>query len=255
MFKRTIVAFLTIIYFTNNLFAAEVNFQGKRSSDTSTGIAHITIADNGKNFITIIPAANNELDEEYIIYKKDLIINSKVLLTQNEIKKETTKTALKIAKENNVLTIFNPAPAEPFDSLIEILQLADIICPNEIELSILTSLPTNTNEEIEVATTKLKEKTNCNKIITTLGDRGCCVIEEDNVIFINTESVNAIDTVGAGDSFIGTLGANIARKENLFNSIIKALHCASLSVQKNGAQASYVSSNELTQEFLPPPPI
>ena len=194
------------------------------------------------------------MNEEYIVSNIDLIINSKVLLTQNEISKNTTKTALKIARENNVLSVFNPAPAEPLDSLMELLQLADIICPNEVELSILTSLPTNTQEEIEIAAKKLKEKTNCSVVITTLGDRGCCLLEKENTVFINTEIVNAIDTVGAGDAFLGTLGANLSRGEKLFESVVKALHCASQSVQRNGAQVSYVSSNELKPEYLPPPP-
>ena len=89
----------------------KVNFRGFRSKSNSTGIAHITISEDGKNFITIIPAANQELNEEYIMNNQDLIINSKILLTQNEIDKKTTKAALQVAKDNKVLTVFNPAPA------------------------------------------------------------------------------------------------------------------------------------------------
>jgi len=45
--------------------------------------------------------------------------------------------------------------------------------------------------------------------------------------------------VGAGDSFIGTLGAN--RKKNICKE--KTKQCASLSVQKDGAQGMFILRN------------
>ena len=236
-----------------------VRFLGKKCAGNTTGIAHITISDDGKNTITIIPGANNELTEHDVNSNSNIIATSKVLLCQNEIPTATTIAALTIAHDNNVLSIFNPAPAEPLEKLINIMTLADIIIPNEVELATLTGLPTLTEIDIEIASRKLMDITSCKAIITTLGDRGCFLLYDDLNVFIHTDSVKCIDAVGAGDSFIGALAASLSRckltSSNLLDSITKALYCASQSVTRKGAQVSYVTKDELMgTEFLPPPP-
>lgn len=235
-----------------------VKFRGKTCNGTSTGIAHITISDDGRNSITIIPGANSELTEVDVNQAKDIISKSKVLLCQNEIPKNATIEALSIAHNHHILSLFNPAPAEPLADIVDILKLADIIVPNEVELSTLTGLPTLTEADVEIAARQLMEVAQCKAIITTLGDKGCCLLYDELCVFINADTVNAVDTVGAGDSFIGTLGASLCRckltSSNLLESISKALYCASQSVTRKGAQVSYVTKDELLPEYLPPPP-
>ena len=234
-----------------------VIWKGIRSSTSpefSTGIAHITIADNGSNCITIIQGANKLLSEANVISNSDSISKSKVLICQNEIPKEAIVAALKIAKANNVLSIFNPAPAQSMSELMDILLLSDIIVPNEIELSTLTGLAIDNDKLIEIAAKKLMESVNCKFVIVTLGEKGCCFVAEDMCVFINTDTVNAIDTVGAGDSFIGTLSACLSKMplstSSLMESITKALYCASQSVTRKGAQVSYCFRHELPEDFI-----
>ena len=85
----------------------------KRSETKTTGIACITVDNNGGNTIVIIPGANsellpNEIENENI--QTNLISNSRVLICQNEIPIETTLCALTMAKLSNTISIFNPAP-------------------------------------------------------------------------------------------------------------------------------------------------
>ena len=233
-----------------------VLWKGIRSTspEYTTGIAHITIADNGSNSITIIQGANNLLSEADVINNSDSISKSKVLICQNEIPKEAVLAGLKIAKANNVLSIFNPAPAQSMSELMDILLLADIVVPNEIELSTLTGLSTDNEGQIEIAAKLLMETIKCKFVIVTLGEKGCCLVADDMCVFINTDTVNAIDTVGAGDSFIGTLSACLSSMplstSSLLESTSKALYCASQSVTRNGAQVSYCFRHELPEDFI-----
>ena len=233
-----------------------VIWKGIRSTspEFSTGIAHITISDNGSNCITIIQGANKLLSEADVIKNSDSISKSKVLICQNEIPKEATLAALKIAKEWDTLSIFNPAPAQSMSELMDILLLSDIIVPNEIELSTLTGLSTDNDKLIEIAAIKLMESVKCKFVIVTLGEKGCCLVAEDMCVFINTDTVDAIDTVGAGDSFIGTLSASLSKMplstSSLMESISKALYCASQSVTRKGAQVSYCFRHELPEDFI-----
>jgi len=66
--------------------------------------------------------------------------------------------------------------------------------------------------------------------------------------------ITPVDTTGAGDSFIGTLGANLCRGMDLDTCIINALYVATESVMVQGAQSSYVGLRDLPMEFRPPPP-
>ncbi len=63
----------------------------------------------------------------------EIIKSSQVFLTQLEAPINTVLYALKIAKENNVVTVFNPAPAISFNH--EAYEFIDYFTPNEIEAS------------------------------------------------------------------------------------------------------------------------
>lgn len=231
-----------------------VDINAIERSSRSTGIACITVDNLGSNTIVIIPGANLDINLSDIDVHKGLILNSKVLLCQNEIPTVCTYQALQIAQDCHTISILNPAPvSSDIQEILPLLSKADILCPNEVELSMLTSLPTETNEQIEIAVQKcLLYGTKV--VIVTLGSRGAyyCRAGQKGVFFPVISKVNAIDTVGAGDSFIGTLGLNIARGCTLTESIQRALGCASISVTRRGAQCSYPNLSELPLDLHPP---
>ena len=87
----------------------------------------------------------NEIKDNLNIIKK-----SKIFLTQLEIPKDVTLHCLKTAKENNVLTILNPAPASDLPE--EFFNYIDYFTPNETEAEFFTGLKiTNENEAKEAS--------------------------------------------------------------------------------------------------------
>lgn len=175
-----------------------------RCDSSPTGIACISVDATGNNSIIIIPGANGTVTIDDVaeidkVLQKDI----KIVICQNEIPPSVTKEVLGMAKRSNTVSIFNPAPALPFDYLREIIELSTIVCPNETELSTLTGLPTESNEEVIIAAQHLLVIGGCQIVITTLGARGAVIVTNEGVISLDAPMVQAVDTVGAGDAFIG----------------------------------------------------
>lgn len=221
-----------------------------RSTHLTTGIASISVDQTGQNCIIIVPGANLDFVQTTIERNESLISQSKVLICQNEISFDATLASLKYARSHRTIAILNPAPVS--ESTVDLLPYCDIICPNETELSSLTGgMPTTTNEEIKVAATSLLSK-GCSIVVVTLGERGACIVASNKCEFISAPAVKAIDTVGAGDSFIGSFAANVVRGATLQAAVNRAIQCASISVTRKGAQKSSPTLSELPANIRPP---
>ena len=81
--------------------------------------------------------------------------------------------------------------------------MSDIVCPNETKLASLSDLPTETDEQIWTTAEKLINM-DCGVVVVTVGERGACVVRAGHYeVFPMKQKVAAVDTVGAGDSFVG----------------------------------------------------
>lgn len=221
-----------------------------REQDCSNGVALIQVDEQGNNTIVVIPGANGRMTAEKVTAASNGIAGARVLLCQNEIPLDATLEAMKIAHANNVTAIFNPAPApQPDDTYREIVSLSDVVCPNETELAYLTGQECQTDEQIVAAARQILAL-GAKAVVVTLGSRGACLVNESTHEFYPTRKVEAVDTVGAGDSFLGALSAYLAaRPDDLPAAIQKALQVATISVTRAGAQSSYPHAHELPDEL------
>ncbi|XP_065058167.1 ribokinase-like [Rhopilema esculentum] len=225
----------------------------KVTKDTTTGVAPIHVNDDGENAIVIVKGANDLITKEDLRNAMSVIRNAKVVLCQLEIDADITLETLKIAKQNHVTTIFNPAPAIKGLSK-EFLQNSDIVICNETEAEILTGLPVTNDEQLKKAIKGLL-KSGCCKVVITLGSRGaiCAESSQEEPTFISAKQVKAVDTTGAGDAFVGTLAYfHATRGDSLpFVQIVeRACHIAGVTVTKPGTQSSYPNKNELPDELF-----
>jgi len=211
-----------------------------------SGIAIIIVEEStGQNSIVVASGSNNSLSVEDIEGCKKLIANADVVLIQLEINLDVVKTALKVAKQNGIKTILNPAPAQHLSD--EILSLVDIITPNETETSILTGIETNNEVNIKKAALQLLKKVN-EAVLITLGEKGVyyiCKNGEESTIPANR--VKAIDTTAAGDVFNGFFAAAISEEKSYSEAISWANKAASISVTRKGAQPSIPKLNEVLE--------
>ena len=210
----------------------------------STGVAGIMIDENGHNAINIVAGAAAHLKNEDIDKSLDTIKDSKIFLTQMETPDLTTMYALKKAKENNCLTILNPAPARKIQK--EDFVLLDFFTPNETEAEFYLNKKIETDKDIKDAA---KEFLNMGvkNIIITLGAKGVYFENKDESYFIEALKLkdDVMDTTGAGDAFNGALAVALAKGSSYKSAIIFANKVGGISTTKLGAANSMPTLKEV----------
>jgi len=217
------------------------------SSEHSTGAAGILVdQQSGKNAINVVPGAAGALTKDDINQAADVIKNSQVFLTQLEAPKEVVFHALKIAKENNVITVLNPAPAASIDK--EIFPLIDYFTPNETEASFYVNHKVEDEEDAKKASDKLLQL-GIKNIIITLGEKGAFFANGTESFHVPVVNLNnrVVDTTGAGDAFNGGFAVALTENEklNIKDAIKFASATAGLSTTKIGTANSMPSRDEI----------
>jgi len=211
-----------------------------------SGVAPIAVDPEGHNSIIIVTGANDLLTEAEIEAARPDIAAAQILVCQLEIPLEITLAALRVAWQEGVQTIFNPAPARP-DLPAELYRLSDMFCPNETETELLTDMPVGTLKEAEAAARVLIER-GAGTVILTLGERGSLLVTADDVAHVTVDSVKAFDTTGAGDAFVGSLAYFLASGRSLAEAIKRANRIAAISVQAAGTQTSFPEAKDLPRD-------
>ncbi|XP_002125817.2 ribokinase-like isoform X1 [Ciona intestinalis] len=224
-----------------------------KTKNETTGVAPITVADDGSNCLVIVPGANMILSSDDVEQAYTCIKNCKVLLCQLEVQPSTSLHALKLAKSLGITTIFTPAPA-PVTKLDEkFFEYADVICPNETEAEALTGISVTDTESGKKAAEVLVKK-GCQIGIVTLGQNGCVFAEKstNKVVHVPAPAVKPVDTTGAGDAFTGALAFYLARFPELSTEekLQRSCQVASFSVCRNGTQTSYPFHHELPEKLF-----
>ena len=210
-----------------------VNVDHIQRVNGSSGVAPIWVDSTGQNRIIVIPGANNLIDADKAISSIEKIADLSVLVGQCEIPMEVNQKVFQFAKNKNITTIFNPAPAQKLDE--EFLEYLNWLIPNEIEFEVISGMEVNDENLIN-----FKKEIPCN-LLVTLGENGAVLVKDDNVLYFDAPKVNVVDTTGAGDAFIGAFAFGLSSSESLDKSIELAVEKASLSVTKKGTQSSYLN--------------
>lgn len=224
----------------------------QQTPDAATGAASIIVNDAGENAIVIVAGANMLLHSEDLQDGLPSLSRAKVMVCQLEISPQTSLEALRMARDNGVKTIFNPAPAIP-DLDPDFYRVSDVFCCNESEAELLTGLSVASVDEAHRAGQQLLSR-GCGSVIVTLGPQGCVVLQTQGSIFkhIPTAAVTAVDTTGAGDSFIGALAFYMAYYPTmtLEEMARRSNKVAAVSVQAMGTQASFPFKKDLPAELF-----
>lgn len=210
-----------------------------------TGIALITVDAGGENEIVVIPGANAEVSPEDVHAARNAIAASTSVIVQLEIPMGTVRYVANIASELDTRIILNAAPAQSIDP--EILRNVDILVANEHEIASLTGM----GVPIDPATSAgLLTSTGVKAVVLTLGTQGVVIVQADEPnVEIPAFPVTAIDTTGAGDTFVGNLAHGLDTGRSLTEAARFASAAAALSVRKRGAQPSMPAGLE-TETFL-----
>ena len=221
----------------DNLAAAGVNTDGVfKEPAGQTGLAFITVNEDGDNTIIVAAGANGSYQEDELDQHVNLLSRCHVLMVQLEIPERVVFHAVELAKLSGAKIIFNPAPA-PECLPRHILNMIDIITPNENELEKLAGKKVRTFPELKAAALDLI-RGGVKMVIVTLGAFGAARVTGDDIVVYPSYDVKAIDTTAAGDAFSAALAVALSENKHIDDAILFANKAAALTVTREGAQPS-----------------
>jgi len=202
----------------------------KLIENQTCGVAGIFTA-GSHNSIVVVGGANSDADEKYLEGALPAIKDCSHICSTLEVPPSAVLKLSRICKQNEINFIFNPSPMIDFDK--EILDNASLIIVNEIEIALFGG---------EDALAKFP-----NKLILTKGGDGVFFHNGEKVVHIPAIKVDAVDTTGAGDTFLGTLIAALFEDKPLATAIQFANVAAGLKTTKHGAQTGMPRRNEVDE--------
>lgn len=204
----------------------------------SSGVAPIFVDERSHNSILIIKGANAHLLPADVERAKDRILRSDLVIMQLEVSLETVYHTIQLCAAHKVPVILNPAPGDPTLDAGRIRGVA-FFAPNETELQTLTGMPATSLEEVKAAARTLVKK-GIEKIIVTLGEKGCLLLTAQEEKLVPGVRVASVDTTGAGDAFIGCFAVSWVETRDVARALERANRYAALSTTKPGTQKSFV---------------
>jgi ribokinase len=214
----------------------------QETAEAHSGTAIITVA-NADNTIVVIPGANAFVSAADVA--APVLAKGDIAVSQFEIPLAAIGAFFERARAAGATTILNPAPAIQFDR--QLLDLVDILILNETELGFLTKTELHDTDDyprfIEAARSLQMDE---NKTVcVTLGKRGIVALIDGRPHMDLGRVVNAVDTTGAGDCFVGAVAALLADGQPLQSAFGYANIAASICVQRMGAAPSMPTAAEV----------
>jgi ribokinase len=196
------------------------------SKSHPTGAAIIAVDEAGQNSIVVASGANADLAAADVEAMRRVFKGAGIAMFQLETPLTTVAAALKLAREEGLTTILDPAPAQPLP--VELLGNVDILTPNELE-----------SKHFDLS------KPVPHTVVVKLGDRGCMAYRAGESFHVPGFPVDAVDTTAAGDVFNAGLAIALAEGSPFPHALRFANAAAAISVTRRGAQISVPSRAEV----------
>ncbi len=206
-----------------------------KDPDEPTGVALITVDDDGENTIVVALGANAKLSIRDIIAAEHEIEKADAVLFQLEVPLETIYEGMKLAKKHNKTIILNPAPTQILDD--KLLSMVDIITLNQIESLFLTDLIVE-DKSNAIEASEILHKKGVETVIVMMGEQGSYISSINFKGMIPAKLVQPVDTTSEGDIFTGALVSYLLEGKPLEEAVKFANVAAALSISKHGAQSS-----------------
>jgi ribokinase len=209
----------------------------------SSGVAPIWVDRRGTNRIIIVPGANEAVLPEVAAEAVEAF-RPDVVIGQFEIPQRTTAAGFAAARRIGATTVLNPAPAAPVEP--ELVAVTDWLIPNGPEFGLIAGTPLGGAPDAEAATVRALGDQLGVSLVVTLGERGALVVPRgEPESWVDAPVVDAIDTTGAGDAFVGVLAASLDLGHDLGGALRRASVAAGLACTRLGAQTSQPIAAEI----------
>jgi len=214
-----------------------------KDTEKSSGLALISVDQNGENHIVVAPGANETLTKERLGSVLSQIPDNAIVMMQLEIPLESVVSVIEFCKKSDKKIILDPAPAKNLTP--DFTKSLYMITPNETEATAMTGVKIKDLRDVKKAAIKLLGS-GSQYVLITMGANGVYLASQnDEFEYIPSPKVTTIDSTAAGDCFNGTLAVSLSQGLSVFEAAKKACRAASISVTRKGAQDSMPFINEL----------
>jgi len=216
-----------------------------RDPKSLPGIAVITVAsEDGENAIVYVPGSNADLSAHDVRAHAALVAQAQVVVAPLEVPLPAIQAGFEVARAAGAITLLNAAPALPVPD--ELLRLTDWLVLNETEVLELAGPYAATS--IESAAAALLQR-GPSHVLVTLGAQGVLLCDAAGLQRLPAQAVKAVDTVGAGDTFVGAFAVGLAEGLSAPAALRLGQAAAALAVGRSGVQRAMPHRAELS-EFL-----
>ena len=212
-----------------------------REGEEATGVAMITVDKTGMNTIVVASGANMLVTPQQVQQAVPAFQNASVLVMQLEIPLDAVQEGIRIARTKGIKIILNPAPAQ--DLPADLIRSVDYLIPNQTELMMLSG-----QKDVESGIEYLL-KLGVETVVVTLGEEGVLLAKNGFRKRIPAYKVDVIDTVAAGDAFVGAFAVALSEDKPEETAVFLANAAAAISVTRHGAQPSLPSRSEVDEFF------
>jgi len=212
----------------DDLAAAGVDVAGVVEVPGPSGTALIAVDEAGENTIVVIPGANAAWPAEAVDGLS--FAAGDVVVLQLEVPFGVVAAVVERAAAAGARVVLNAAPFDP--RVPQLLERVNVLVVNEVEAGQVLGLAGPVDAAtVAAATARLRPA-----LVVTLGARGALVAESGDVAEVPAQPVDAVDTVGAGDAFVGGLAAALAAGETLADAVRWGSAAGALTATVHGAR-------------------
>ena len=220
----------------------KVDLSAVREAAAATGIALIFVDGKGENVIVIAPGANDTVlpgDLARVDFQA-----GEVVLMQHEIPLDTVEAALAAVRQAGGVSVLNTAPFRA--EAAKLLAMADFVVANETEFDLYADALGLQGADRKARMADFSRKTS-RTVIVTLGKDGVIASSPEGDLAVPALKITPVDTVGAGDTFCGYLGAGLDAGLPLEQALRRAAAAGSLACLKPGAQPAMPHAKEVDE--------
>ena len=225
----------------------KVQLSGVREAAAVTGNALIFVDAAGENVIVIVPGANDTVLAGDLA--KARFAKGEIVLLQHEIPLATVEAALVAAREAGAVSVLNTAPFRA--EAAKLLPSADYVVSNETEFDLYTEVLKLSGRDRAARMRAFVERTG-RTIVVTLGSEGVIAASPQGEFAVPALKITPVDTVGAGDTFCGYLGAGLDAGLPLEQALRRAAAAGSLACLKPGAQPAIPHAKDVDEALAKP---
>ncbi|WEV42130.1 ribokinase [Bifidobacterium sp. ESL0682] len=239
-------------FLISKLNDAGVDTSHVRRTQGASGTTVITVDAKGENTIVYSAGSNATVDNAYIESQKDVLLKSSVLGLCLESPIDTVTATAKLCHDAGIKVLLNDSPFT--DKLPDdLIKYSDILLVNEHEMAQLLNIAEPKNGDwLGMDWNYIAQSMHefgFDEAIVTLGGDGAIVIDPNRTYHVNAAKIDAVDTTGCGDAFMGTLLAGLASNFSLEDSAALASYVAAYAATSYGAQASYGTTAQIKAFF------